>query len=95
MESKYKKELQAIYEMSLSDDTESKDLAISLFWTSNYVQDNNITPKLHLSVPKRDGIIGTLGFYIGKKNTSRHNNFSSILYDLIHDNAYFIKETSN
>jgi hypothetical protein len=74
MKRKYKKELQSIYEMSLSNDLESKDLAISLFWTSNYVQDNNITPKLHLAVPKREGILGTLGFYIGKKNTSRHHN---------------------
>jgi hypothetical protein len=92
MKRKYKEELQSIYEMSLSKDKESKDLAISLFWTSNYVQDNNITPKLHLSVPKRDGIIGTLEFYIGKKNPSRHTNFSYILNDLIHDNAYFVKE---
>jgi hypothetical protein len=95
MKRKYKKELQSIYEMSLSKDKEAKDLAISLFWTSNYVQDNNITPKLHLSVPKREGILGTLGFYIGKKNTSRHNNFSYILDDLIHDKVYFVKETSN
>lgn len=92
MERKYKKELQSIYEMSLSNDLESKDLAISLFWTSEYVKINNITSKFHLHVPKREGIIGTLEFYIGKKNTSRHTNFSYILNDLIHDNIYFVKD---
>lgn len=90
MKRKYKKELQSIYEMSLSEDIESKDLAISLFWTSEYVKINNITSKLHLYVPKREGIIGTLEFYIGKKNTSRYNNFSYILNDLIHDKVYFV-----
>ena len=54
MKRKYKKELQSIYEMSLSNDLESKDLAISLFWTSNYVKDNNITPELQLYVLKKD-----------------------------------------
>jgi hypothetical protein len=93
MKRKYKKELRSIYEMSLSDDLESKDLAISLFWTSEYVKDNSITSKLHLFVPKREDILGTLGFYIGKKNTSRHKNFSCILDDLIHDKVYFVKET--
>lgn len=94
MKRKYKKELQSIYEMSLSDDTEAKDLAINLFWTSEYVKDNEIKPELRLHVPK--SIMGslrlTLGFYIKEDNISRHSNFSCILDDLIHDRAYFIKE---
>ena len=78
--------------MSLSNDAEAKDLAISLFWTSEYVQANKIKPELCLCVPKREGIMGTLGFYIGKNNTSKYGNFSHILDDLIHDNAYFVKD---
>ena len=45
MKDVYKEELQSIYEMSLSKDTEAKDLAISLFWTSEYVKDNENTLK--------------------------------------------------
>jgi hypothetical protein len=94
MKRKYKKELQSIYEMSLSNDTESKDLAISLFWTSEYVQDNKIKPELSLYVTEngRKGLRGTIDYYTGEINTSRHNNFSRILDDLIHDNVYFVKE---
>lgn len=94
MKRKYKKELQSIYEMSLSDDLESKDLAISLFWTSEYVQANKIKPELRLYVTEngRNGLRETLEYYIGEINTSRHHNFSYILDDLIRDNAYFVKE---
>lgn len=93
MKSKYKKELQSIYEMSLSNDVESKDLAISLFWTSEYVKDNEIKPELHLYVTEyiRKGLAGTIGYFINEDNKSRHKNFSAILDDLIHDNAYFVK----
>jgi hypothetical protein len=88
MKSKYKKELQSIYEMSLSDDTEAKDLAISLFWTSEYVKDNEITPYLQISGFNKQSI----EFYINKKNKSRYYNFSYILDDLIHDKIYFNRE---
>lgn len=87
MKRKYKKELQSIYEMSLSEDIESKDLAISLFWTSEYVKDNEIIPYLQIS-----GFQHTIEFYINKKNTSRYYNFSHILDDLIHDKIYFNRE---
>jgi hypothetical protein len=94
MESKYKEELQSIYEMCLSNDLESKDLAINLFWTSEYVQDNKIKPELSLYVTEngRKGLKGTIDYYTGEINTSRHNNFSRILDDLIHDKAYFVKD---
>ena len=94
MKRKYKKELQSIYEMSLSDDIEAKDLAINLFWTSEYVKDNNIIPKLRLyvTVKEIEGPRATIGYYINEKNISRHKNFSCILDDLIHDNAYFFKD---
>ena len=96
MKRKYKKELQSIYEMSLSEDVESKDLAISLFWTSEYIKDNEIKPELRLYVTESEvvGLRLKIGYYIGKDNISRHKNFSHILYDLIHDNAYFVKEES-
>ena len=79
--------------MSLSDDVESKDLAISLFWTSEYVQANKIKPELRLYVTEngRKGLRGTIDYYTGGINTSRYNNFSRILDDLIHDKAYFVK----
>lgn len=94
MKRKYKKELQPIYEMSLSDDVEAKDLAISLFWTSEYVKDNEIKPDLQLYVTEypREGLMETVGYFIKEDNTSRHKNFSDILDDLIHDNAYFVKD---
>lgn len=94
MKRKYKKELQLIYEMSLSDDIESKDLAISLFWTSEYVKDNNIIPELRLYVTEngRKGLKGTIDYYTGGINTSRYNNFSRILDDLIRDKVYFVKD---
>jgi hypothetical protein len=94
MKRKYKEELRSIYEMSLSDDLESKDLAISLFWTSEYVKNNEIKPELRLYVT--EGIKGlrlNIGYYIDKDNISRHKNFSCILDDLIHDKVYFVKET--
>jgi hypothetical protein len=94
MKRKYKKELQSIYEMSLSDDLESKDLAINLFWTSEYVKDDEIKPELRLSVTEngRTDLRLTIGYYINEQNISRYKNFSNILNDLIHDKAYFIKE---
>lgn len=73
--------------MSLSDDIEAKDLAISLFWTSEYVKDNEITPYLQIS-----GFKQSIEFYINKKNKSRYYNFSYILDDLIHDKIYFNRE---
>lgn len=90
----YKKELQSIYEMSLSDDIESKDLAISLFWTSKYVKNNRIKPELRLCVPESEikSLKLNIGYYIDKDNTDKYENFSCILYDLIHDNVYFVKE---
>ena len=59
----------SIYEMSLSNDSESKDLAISLFWTSNYVKDNNITPELQLYVTEKglEGPRSTIGYYLNEK----------------------------
>lgn len=97
MKRKYKKELQSIYEMSLSNDTEAKDLAISLFWTSEYVKDNEIKPELRLYVTKNKmkELKLNIGYYIDDNNIVKYNNFISILDDLIHDNAYFVKETSN
>jgi hypothetical protein len=94
MKCKYKKELQSIYEMSLSDDIEAKDLAISLFWTSEYVKDNKIKPELRLYVTenKRKGLMETIDYYTGEINTSKYENFSRILDDLIRGNAYFVKE---
>ena len=95
MKSVYKKELQSIYEMSLSDDIESKDLAINLFWTSKYVQDNEIKPELHLYVTekKRKGLKLNMGHYVNENNIIKYENFSSILNDLIHDRAYFFKDS--
>ena len=80
--------------MSLSDDTEARDLAINLFWTSEYVKDNEIKPELHLCVTKNEkkDFKRNIGHYIHEDNIVRHDNFSSILDDLIHDNAYFVKE---
>ena len=94
MKRKYKRELQSIYEMSLSNDIEAKDLAINLFWTSEYVKDNNITPKLRLyvTVKELEGLRSTIGYYINEKNISRYKNFSCILYDLIHDDVCFAKD---
>lgn len=94
MESKYKEELQSIYEMSLSKDTEAKDLAINLFWTSEYVKDNEIKPELCLCVPKSkmSCIRLTIGFYLHKDNISRYTNFRDILNDLIHDDVCFVKD---
>ena len=94
MKRKYKEELQSIYEMSLSNDTEAKDLAINLFWTSEYVKDNEIKPELHLYVTEneRKGLKLTIGYYTHKDNMAKYNNFSCILDDLIHDKAYFVKD---
>lgn len=94
MKRKYKKELQSIYEMSLSNDTEAKDLAINLFWTSEYVKDNEIKPESRLYVTENEtsSLKMTIGHYTHEQNISRYKNFSDILYDLIHDNACFIKE---
>ena len=79
--------------MSLSNDIESKDLAISLFWTSEYVKDNEIKPEFRLCVAnKTNNLKQTIGFYINKDNTSRYVNFRYILHDLIYDNVYFVKE---
>lgn len=81
--------------MSLSDDTEAKDLAISLFWTSDYVKDNEIKPELRLTVfnGRLNSItVKSIGFYVDKDNEGRYYNFCRILEDLIHDNAYFIKD---
>ena len=94
MKRKYKKELQSIYEMSLSDDTEAKDLAINLFWTSEYVKNNEIKPELCLYVTAngRKGLKETIDYYTGEINTNRYTNFSRILDDLIHDKVYFVKD---
>jgi hypothetical protein len=94
MKRKYKKELQSIYEMSLSNDLESKDLAINLFWTSEYVKANKIKPELSLYVTEngRKGLRGTIDYYTGEINTSRYDNFSCILYDLIRDKVHFVKK---
>ena len=94
MESKYKKELQSIYKMSLSNDPETKDLAINLFWTSEYVKDNEIKPesRLYVTTYERKGLKLDIGYYIHKDNRSRYDNFSCILEGLIHDNAYFVKD---
>ena len=93
MKDVYKKELQSIYEMSLSDDLESKDLAISLFWTSEYVKDNEIKPELRLYVTKdKRELKLNIGHYLDDNNIVKYDNFISILNDLIHDNAYFVKE---
>ena len=79
--------------MSLSEDVESKDLAISLFWTSEYVKDNEIKPELRLYKPNEsDSLKLNIGYYIHKDNVSQYNNFRCILYDLIHDYAYFVKD---
>lgn len=78
--------------MSLSEDIESKDLAISLFWTSEYVKDNKIKPELRLYVTEngRKGLRETIDYYTGEINTNRYTNFSRILDDLIHDKVYFV-----
>ena len=92
MKDVYKEELQSIYEMSLSDDIESKDLAISLFWTSNYVKESNIKPTMRLLHKKDNELRLNIGHYLDDNNIVKYNNFISILDDLIHDNAHFIKE---
>lgn len=94
MESKYKKELQSIYELSLSKDKEAKDLAINLFWTSEYVKDNEIKPELRLCVPKDKirEVRLNIGHYLDDNNIVKYNNFICILDDLIHDNTYFVKD---
>ena len=92
MKDEYKKELQAIYEMSLSDDLESKDLAINLFWTSKYVQESNIKPTMRI-IQEKDHITKlNIGYYLDDDNIVKYNNFISILNDLIHDKAYFVKD---
>lgn len=92
MKDEYKKELQAIYEMSLSDDLESKDLAINLFWTSKYVQESNIKPTMRI-IQEKDHITKlNIGHYLDDNNIVKYNNFISILGDLIHDKAYFVKD---
>jgi hypothetical protein len=93
MDSKYKEELQPIYEMSLSPDIEAKTLAMSLFWTSEYVKNNNITPKLQLAVTEKgiEDLRFNIDYYIGESNSARYPNFSCILEDLISGKAYFIK----
>lgn len=92
MKSKYKKELQSIYEMSLSDDTEAKDLAISLFWTSEYVKESNIKPTTLLVCEKNHCPKLSIGHYLADDNIVKYHNFISILNDLIHDDVYFMKE---
>ena len=94
MKDEYKKELQSIYEMSLSDDIESKDLAISLFWTSKYVKNNKIKPELRLCLSGGEikNLMLSIGDYIDKYNMDKYRNFSCILYDLIYDNVYLVKE---
>ena len=84
--------LQSIYEISLSDDIESKDLAISLFWTSNYVKESNIKPTMRLGRKKDQDLRLNIGHYLDDNNIVKYNNFISILDDLIHDNAYFIED---
>ena len=91
MKDVYKEELQSIYEMSLSDDTESKDLAISLFWTSEYVKDNEIKPTTRIVKEKDRELKLNIGHYLDNNNIVKYDNFISILDDLIHDNAYFFK----
>ena len=94
MKRKYKRELQSIYELFLSKDTETKDLAISLLWTSEYVKDNEIKPELHLCVTKSEmnKSMMTIGYYTHEQNISRYKNFSDILNDLIHDDVCFVKD---
>lgn len=94
MESKYKKELQSIYEMGLSNDIETKDLAINLFWTSEYVKNNEVKPesRLYITKDKMKELRLNIGHYLDDNNIVKYNNFISILDDLIHDNAYFVKE---
>lgn len=79
--------------MSLSPDIESKTLAMSLFWTSEYVKNNNITPKSQLAVTEiREEVLRfNIDHYIRESNSSRYANFSCILEDLISGKAYFIK----
>ena len=92
MKDVYKEELQSIYEMSLSDDIESKDLAISLFWTSNYVKESNIKPTMRLVRKKDHDLRLNIGHYLDDNNIVKYNNFISILNDLIHDAVYFIED---
>lgn len=79
--------------MSLSPDIESKTLAMSLFWTSEYVKDNNITPTLQLAVTENglEDLRFNIGYYTRESSSSRYANFSCILEDLISGKAYFIK----
>jgi len=95
MKRKYKEELQSIYEMSLSDDLESKDLAISLFWTSKYVQESNLKPTMRIVKEEDHEVKLNIGCYLDDNNIVKYNNFISILDDLIHDKVYFINETLN
>ena len=92
MKDVYKEELQSIYEMAQSDDLESKDLAINLFWTSNYVKESNIKPTMRLVCKKDNKLKLNIGHYLDDNNIVKYNNFISILDDLIHDAVYFVKD---
>lgn len=79
--------------MSLSPDIESKTLAMSLFWTSEYVKNNNITLKSQLAVTEKgiEDLRFNINRYLRESNSSRYINLSYILKDLISGRAYFIK----
>lgn len=91
MKDVYKEELQSIYEMAQSNDLESKDLAINLFWTSNYVKESNIQPTMRILYKKDNELRLNIGHYLDDNNIVKYNNFISILDDLIHDAVYFVK----
>ena len=84
MKRKYKEELQSIYEMAQSDDLESKDLAINLFWTSNYVKESNIKPTMRLLHKKDNELRLNIGHYLDDNNIVKYNNFSEVVdnYDI-------------
>ena len=92
MKDVYKEELQSIYEMSLSDDTEAKDLAINLFWTSEYVKESNLQPTMRIMCKKYRNLKLNIGYYLDNNNIAKYNNFTSILYNLIHDAIYFVED---
>lgn len=79
--------------MAQSNDLESIDLAISLFWTSKYVKESNIKPTTRLVMEKDHKIKLNIGHYLDDNNIVKYNNFISILDDLIQDKVYFVKET--
>lgn len=77
--------------MAQSNDLESKDLAINLFWTSNYVKESNIQPTMRILYKKDNELRLNIGHYLDNNNIVKYNNFISILDDLIHDAVYFVK----